>query len=441
MNVIDKWQGSSLTFRVLTGMVLGITVGLSTRFFLADNALFISYFPEGLFSVVGQVFMACLKMLIVPLIFVSLVAGTCSLGNARSLGRLGIRTVALYMVTTCIAITIAILGGLLIQPGEGANLASASTFTPQAAPHLGQIIVEMFPTNPIGAMAEGNSLQIIVFALMFGLAISAAGDKASRVVELFVHLNEVMMKLVGMVMQLAPYGVFALMARLFFQMEFSAITSLLTYFLLVAGVLVTQLLVTYSGLLRLLAGLNPVMFLKKMESAIMFAFSTATSNATIPVSMETVNTRMGVSSHISAFTIPLGATINMDGTAIMQGVATVFIAQAFGVPLGLSDYLTVILMATLASVGAAGVPGVGLVTLAMVLNQVGLPLEGVALILGVDRLLDMMRTAVNITGDCVVTCIVAKYEGELDESVYNDPEAMDIQVSFPEEKHGAAVRS
>ena len=439
MYVLQKWQQSSLTARVLVGMVLGICVGLTAQIFFPESAFFTRYFSDGLFSILGQIFMACLKMLIVPLIFVSLVAGTCSLGDARSLGRLGMRTVGLYLLTTCLAITLAIMGGLLVQPGEGANLASAASFSAQAAPSLGEIVVSMFPTNPIGAMAEGNSLQIIVLALMFGLAVSAAGSRATRVVELFTGLNEAMMKLVAMVMQFAPYGVFALMGRLFFRIEFSAIANLLAYFLLVAGLLIVQLLVTYSGLLRLFAGLNPFMFLKKMESAIMFAFSTASSNATIPVSMETVNFRMGVSSRVSSFTIPLGATINMDGTAIMQGVATVFIAQAFGVPLGLSDYLTVILMATLASVGAAGVPGVGLVTLAMVLNQVGLPLEGVALVLGVDRLLDMIRTAVNITGDCVVTCIVAKHEGALDESVYNDPNAMDLAVSFPEKSRDPAV--
>ena len=432
MPAVHRWSELSLTSKVLIAMVLGIFTGLALRSLFPDSVLVSTYLTGGLFSIIGKIFITCLKMLVVPLIFTSLVCGTCSLKDATSLGRLGMKTVGIYMVTTCIAITFAIIGSLLFEPGIGANLEGASSFAAKTAPSLGQVIVGMFPSNPIEAMASGNTLQIIMFALLFGIAIAASGEKGKKVADLFVSLNEVMMKLVALLMNIAPYGVFALMAKLFSTIEFGAIASLLKYFVLLVGVLIVHLLVTYCTMLKLLAGLSPMVFLRKMEDAMMFAFSTASSNATIPVTMETVNRRLGVSNKIASFTIPLGATINMDGTAIMQGVATVFISQAFGIELGLGDYLTVILTATLASVGTAGVPGVGLVMLAMVLQQVGLPLEGIALIMGVDRLLDMVRTAVNITGDCAVTCVVAKSEGELDLETFNNPNAAvkDEQFDF-----------
>ena len=299
----------------------------------------------------------------------------------------------------------------------------AADFRVQEAPGLGDVLIRLFPSNPIEALAEGNTLQIIVFSVLFGISIAAAGEPGERIARIFDSMNEVMMKLVALMMNLAPYGVFCLMAKLFSTIELSAITSLLKYFLVLLGVLVLHVFLTYCTLLKLFTGLSPVLFIKKMEDTVMFAFSTASSNATIPVTMETATHRFGVSNRIASFTIPLGSTINMDGTAMMQGVATVFIAQAFGINLGLSDYLTVILTATLASVGTAGVPGVGLVMLAMVLQQVGLPVEGIALIMGVDRLLDMVRTAVNVTGDSAVTCIVAKSEGALDTNIFNNPDA------------------
>jgi Na+/H+-dicarboxylate symporter len=281
----------------------------------------------------------------------------------------------------------------------------------------------MFPTNPINSMAEGNTLQIIVFAVLFGIAISAAGKPGERVAALFSDLNEVIMKLVAMLMQIAPFGVFFLMAKLFTGLGLGAILNLGSYFLVLTATLLIHGIVVYGFLLKSFTGLNPITFLKKMEDAIMFAFSTASSNATIPVTMETATHRLGINNRVSSFTIPLGATINMDGTAIMQGVATAFIAQAFNIDLTMGDYLTVILTATLASIGTAGVPGVGLIMLAMVLNQVGLPLEGIALIMGVDRLLDMIRTAVNITGDSAASLIIAKSENAFDVDTFNDPEA------------------
>ncbi|WP_158135658.1 dicarboxylate/amino acid:cation symporter [Vibrio navarrensis] len=413
----------SLTGRVILGMVAGILTGFAIRALFADNGFVDAYIVNGLFEVGGKIFIASLKMLVVPLIFVSLVCGTSSLKDLSTLGRMGGKTLAFYITTTAVAITLALTMGNLFQPGAGADLTAASSFKSAEAPSLGQVIIDMFPTNPISAMAEGKTLQVIVFALLFGIAISAAGKPGERIAAIFSDLNEVIMKLVALLMNLAPYGVFFLMAKLFIGLGLGAIINLGEYFLVLTATLLIHGLVTYSLMLKGFTGLNPLTFLKKMEDAIMFAFSTASSNATIPATMETVKNRLGVDNKIASFTVPLGATVNMDGTAIMQGVATAFIAQAFNIDLSMGDYLMVILTATLASIGTAGVPGVGLVMLAMVLNQVGLPLEGIALIMGVDRLLDMIRTAVNITGDACVSVIVAKSEGALDIERFADPKA------------------
>lgn len=419
----------SLTSRVILGMVAGILTGFAIRSLFADNGFVDAYIVNGLFEVGGKIFVASLKMLVVPLVFVSLVCGTSSLKDLSTLGRMGGKTLAFYIATTAIAISLALLMGYVFQPGSGADLTSASSFQSAQAPSLGQVIIGMFPTNPINAMAEGKTLQVIVFAVLFGIAISAAGKPGERIASFFSDLNDVIMKLVAILMHLAPYGVFFLMAKLFTGLGLDAIFNLAEYFLVLAGTLLLHGLVTYSLMLKGFTGLNPITFIKKMKDAIMFAFSTASSNATIPVTMETAKNRMGVDNRVSSFTVPLGATVNMDGTAIMQGVATAFIAQAFNIDLSMTDYMMVILTATLASIGTAGVPGVGLIMLAMVLNQVGLPLEGIALIMGVDRLLDMIRTAVNITGDSAVTIIVAKSEGALDEDKFNDPLAGNKQES------------
>ncbi|PSW03670.1 dicarboxylate/amino acid:cation symporter [Photobacterium lipolyticum] len=420
----------SLTGRVILGMVLGILTGFVIRSLFAETSFVYEYVVNGLFDVGGKIFIASLKMLVVPLVFVSLVCGTSSLNDIKTLGRLGGKTLAFYLATTALAITLALTMATIFQPGTGADLTAATSFASKEAPSLGDVIIGMFPTNPISAMAQGNTLQIIVFAILFGIAISAAGKPGERISAMFTDLNEVIMKLVALLMNIAPFGVFFLMAKLFTSLGLDAIFNLFEYFLVLTATLLIHGLVTYTAMLKLFTGLSPKIFLKKMEDAIMFAFSTASSNATIPVTMETATKRLGVSNKIASFTVPLGATINMDGTAIMQGVATVFIAQAFNIDLTMSDYLAVIMTATLASIGTAGVPGVGLIMLAMVLNQVGLPIEGIALIMGVDRLLDMIRTAVNITGDSVVTCIVAKSENEMDIKRFNDPRAGEKDEEF-----------
>jgi Na+/H+-dicarboxylate symporter len=424
----------SLTTRIVIGMVAGIILGSYLQWLMpggSDKVISLylfdlsirTFFVDGVLEVIGQIFMASLRMLVVPLVFVSLVCGVCSLKDTSKLGRIGGKAIALYLATTAIAISFAIFIALLIAPGEGVNMATNSSFAAKEAPSLAQVIIQMFPTNPFASFAQGNMLQVIVFALLFGIAIALSGKAGERIAALFEDLSEVIMRLVTILMNIAPYGVFALLATLFTSVSLDTFGNLIKYFLVVFFVLVLHALVTYPIILKMLTGLNPLVFLKKMRDATIFAFSTASSNATIPVTLETATKKMGVKNSIASFTVPLGATINMDGTAIMQGVATVFIAQVFTQDLTLADYLTVVLTATLASIGTAGVPGVGLIMLAMVLAQVGLPVEGIALIIGVDRLLDMTRTAVNVTGDSMVSIVVAKSEEQFDETMYLDANA------------------
>jgi len=318
---------------------------------------------------------------------------------------------------------LALIAAVVFKPGIGANpvaivdkeIAKVTPFT--------QVLIDMVPNNPVAAMADAKMLPIIFFAILLGLAITMSGDNGKRISAWFQDFNEVIMKLVMIVMQVAPYGVFALIANLAATSNAGDFMAVGKYIILVITVLFIQALVIYPTMIVLLARLNPRVFLYKMRAAMMFAFSTASSSATIPVTLDSVVHRIGVNNKIASFTIPLGATINMDGTAIMQGIATGFIAQFYGIDLTITQYLMVVLMVIMASIGAAGIPSVGLVLLAGVLAQVGLPEEGIALILGVDRLLDMTRTAVNITGDASVTSIVAKSEGQLDMDVFNDPKA------------------
>jgi Na+/H+-dicarboxylate symporter len=427
-------KNSNLTTRIVIGMVAGILLGSLFQFllngkpdlliplYLFDFSLR-GFFVDGIFEIGGKIFVSSLKMLVVPLVFVSLICGTCSLKDTTKLGRIGGKAIGLYLITTALAISLAMTIALVVGPGEGVNMVSNAEFVSKEAPSLAQVIIQMFPSNPFSAFAQGNMLQVIVFALLFGVATALAGEAGERIASLFEDLNQVIMRLVTILMNLAPYGVFCLMAKLFTDMSLATFGNLIIYFMVVLGVLFIHGLITYPVILKMLTGLNPMIFLKKMRATALFAFSTSSSNATIPVTLEGATKKLGVNNSIASFTVPLGATINMDGTAIMQGVATVFIAQVFNVDLSVSDFLMVILTATLASIGTAGVPGVGLIMLAMVLGQVGLPVEGIALIIGVDRLLDMTRTAVNITGDTMVSIIVADKEQQLNKDVYYDERA------------------
>ena len=408
-----------LTKQILVAMVLGFTIGaLIHGFDWSDNAFVGEFLVGGIFSLGGQIFIKTLKLLVVPLVFVSLVCGASSLAGGNNMGRIGLKTVALYLMTTAIAITLALTVANIINPGLGINMAEGMTFQAKEAPPFTQVVLDIFPSNPVAAMAEGNMLQIIVFALLLGVALTRAGDAGLALKASFDRWNEVIMQLVMMLMLAAPVGVFCLMVTLGAQLGFGAILDLLAYFLCVLLVLALHFLITYPTLIKLVVRVSPVLFYQHMAPVMAFAFSTASSGATLPVTLETVKKRIGVRNEIASFVVPVGATINMDGTAIMQGVATVFIAQAFNVDIGLTGYLMVILTATMASIGTAAVPGVGLITLALVLTQVGLPVEGIALIIGVDRLLDMTRTVVNVVGDATVSSVVARSEGQFEDEIF-----------------------
>ena len=408
-----------LTKQILVAMVLGFTIGALIHGFDWSESAFVGEFlVGGIFSLGGQIFIKTLKLLVVPLVFVSLVCGASSLAGGNNMGRIGLKTVALYLMTTAIAITLALTVANIINPGLGINMAEGMTFQAKEAPPFTQVVLDIFPSNPVAAMAEGNMLQIIVFALLLGVALTRAGDAGLALKASFDRWNEVIMQLVMMLMLAAPVGVFCLMVTLGAQLGFGAIVDLLAYFLCVLLVLALHFLITYPTLIKLMVRVSPVLFYQHMAPVMAFAFSTASSGATLPVTLETVKKRIGVRNEIASFVVPVGATINMDGTAIMQGVATVFIAQAFNVDIGLTGYLMVILTATMASIGTAAVPGVGLITLALVLTQVGLPVEGIALIIGVDRLLDMTRTVVNVVGDATVSSVVARSEGQFEDEIF-----------------------
>jgi Na+/H+-dicarboxylate symporter len=412
----------NLSSKIFASMLLGgIAGGLLN--FLGTPEWSQIWLIDGLFRVVGQVFISLLKMLVVPLVFVSLICGVSSLADPKMLGRVGGKTIALYLLTTGIAVTLALSAAVIFQPGVGVNPVNLVEKEIAEVTPLTQVLIDMVPSNPVAAMADARMLPIIVFAVLLGLSITLSGEPGKRISSWFQDFNKVIMKLVAIVMNVAPYGVFALITNMAATSNGGDFLAVGKYIVLVIAVLMIHALIVYPSLLVLLTRLNPRMFLYKMRAAMMFAFSTASSNATIPVTLESVQKRVGVSNKISSFTVPLGATINMDGTAIMQGIATGFIAQFYGIDLSISQYLMVVVMVIMASIGTAGVPSVGLVLLAGVLAQVGLPEEGIALILGVDRLLDMIRTVVNITGDATVTTIVAKSEGELDETIFNDRHA------------------
>jgi len=412
-------DSGQLTRRILIGLVAGMAIGVAINFLGKDLAIS-RLLVDDLFYVVGEIFLRSLKLLVVPLVLVSLACGTAALEDVTKLGRIGGKTLGLYLLTTAIAISLAILAAVIVEPGVGFNLPTeALGFTAKESPGFAQIFIEIFPSNPFEAMSEGRMLQVIVFAVLLGIAMTLSGEPGRDLLRLFESSNAVIMKLVFMLMQIAPVGIFCLIAKVFANEGVDAFESLLKYFLLVLAVLFVHAFVTYPLFLVILGGLSPVGFFRKLRAPMSVAFGTASSGATLPVTLRAVEERLGVDRSIASFTIPLGATINMDGTAIMQGVATVFIAQAYGITIGPAGYLTIVLTATLASIGTAGVPGVGTIMLAMVLRQMDLPVEGIGLILGVDRLLDMTRTAVNITGDATVSCIVARGEGKLDLDAFN----------------------
>ena len=413
-----------LTTKIFIALLAGAVFGIVLCYMVPSGHVKDDIIVEGILYVVGQGFIRLMKMLVVPLVFCSLVCGSMAIGDTKKLGTVGVRTLIFYLFTTALAITVALSVGNIINPGIGLDMSAiksnAAEVEEMVATSLSDTIHNINPDNPMNSLASGNMLQIIVYALIVGIILAKLGERTETVGNFFSQFNDIMMEMTMMVMSLAPVGVFCLIARTFANIGFSAFVPLAKYMVGVLLALAIQCFIVYLGLLKVFTGLNPFKFIKNFFPVMAFAFSTATSNATIPLSIDTLAKKMGVSKKISSFTIPLGATINMDGTAIMQGVAVVFAAQAFGIQLDMMDYLTVIGTATLASIGTAGVPSVGLVTLTMVFNSVGLPVEAIGLIMGIDRILDMTRTAVNITGDAVCTTIVAHQNKALDRDVFNN---------------------
>lgn len=397
--------------KIFIGLILGVVVGLV----FGEKATII--------EPVGTIFLRLITMIVVPLVLVSLMLGTASLGDIRKLGRIGIKTVIYFMITTIIAISIGLTLANIVKPGSGLNeevraelyksyesKAQVGIQRMGEKPSLIEVLVNIVPTNPVKSLTEGNMLQVIFLALLFGIILTLIKREKSEILIKFLEgLNDAIIQVVHIAMKLAPYGVLALIATVIGQYGVHILVTLLKYSLVVVGGLVLYTFSVNSLAVGILGRTNPLRFYKAVKEAMIIAFSTSSSNAALPVSMECVQ-HIGVSREYSSFVIPLGATINMDGTALYQGVAAVFIAQIYGIPLGLIDQITIVLMATLASVGAAGVPAAGIITLAMVLKQIGIPLEGIALILGVDRFLDMCRTTTNIIGDMGCSVVIKETE-------------------------------
>lgn len=414
-----KKEKKSLTSKILIALFLGIIFGILFNKFLPKHINEITI--KWVLTPLGSMFLRAIKMVVVPLVLFSLIVGTASIGDIKKLGRIGGKTISFYLITTAFAVSLALFIANLLKPGIGLSVVPkvAANVKATESPFVMDIFTNMIPTNPIEAMVNGNMLQIIFFAIIFGIAITLIGERAKPVVALCEEINNILLKIISIVMLSAPIGVFALIAQVIISQGTTVLISLIKYIVVVVFALVMHTFIVYGGALKVLGKVNPITFFKKFWPVMLMGLSTSSSNATIPVNMETCNENIGVSENISSFTIPLGATINMDGTAIMQGVAAIFIAQIFGCNLSFNQQIMIVLTSTLSSIGTAGVPSAGVVMLTMVFQQIGLPMEGIALILSVDRIVDMFRTATNITGDAVCTVIVANSENELNLDKYN----------------------
>lgn len=411
----------SLTTKIFIALIAGIMLGLAINYIIPRGYFTDTIIVEGVLYVAGQGFIRFMQFLVVPLIMSSLVCGSLSIGEGKTLGKVGIRVIAFYFFTTAVAIVVAILVAFVVNPGTGLDMEYIQEETLNDGiekVRFADTILNFIPSNIFASLSEGIILQIIVFALFLGIVLAKLGKKTEMISKAFTQFNVLMMEMTLIIMKFAPVGVFCLIARTFANTGFGAIKPLTKYVIAVFIALAIQCFIVYLGLLKAFTGLNPVIFIKKFISVMEFAFSTASSNSTIPMSIEVLEEKMGVNNEISSFTVPLGATINMDGTAIMQGVAVVFVSQAFNISLKPEDYLTVIGTAILASIGTAGIPSVGLISLTMVFGAVNLPVEGIALIMGIDRIIDMARTAVNVTGDAVCTTIVASQNNDVDRDIF-----------------------
>ena len=395
----------NLSVQILVALILSVCAGLVIG-------------PEGLpfvnkwIAPIGTIFINFIKMMIVPVVTCSLIVGVTSLGgDSKKLGRISAKTICLYLVTTAVAIVLGFAVAGIIQPGVGLDIAGKVAPKVKEAPTFMQVLVNMVPTNPIEAMAKGQILPVIIFALLIGIGITQLDEKRSRfLMDLYDAGAEVCYKIIAMVMKFAPLGVFALLLPVVCKNGPKVLLPLLSVILAVAIGCTLQCILVYSTLASTMGGVNPVKFFRGMSEAMMLAFTTCSSAAALPVNMKNCQEKLGLSREVTSFVLPLGCTINMDGTALYMGVCSLFVANAFGVNLTTSDMIMIVFTGTLASIGTAGVPGAGLIMLAMVLQAVQLPMEGLALVAGIDRVLDMFRTCVNITGDGAVCCVVDKSE-------------------------------
>lgn len=403
----------ALTTKIFIGLALGILLGIILQ---PNPDIAVNYVKP-----FGTLFLNLIKLVIVPLVFFSLVVGTCSMDDVRKLGRIGGKTIAYYLLTTAFAVTIGLILANITNVGGGYILPADAAYEITAPPNVIDTLLNIIPANPLKALVDGNMLQIIAFAMIIGAGIIGIGEKGEILHQVFDSGAEVMYKIIGIIMEFAPIGVFALITPVVAQNGPDILLPLLKAIIVVYAGCAIHALLTYSSTLWVFAKVSPFKFFKGIAPAMVFAFTTASSSATLPITMKNTEENLGVPKSICSFTLPLGATINMDGTAIYQGICAFFIAQIYNINLPISAQLTIILTATLASIGTAGVPGAGMIMLGMVLQAVGLPIEGIAIIAGVDRIFDMMRTMINITGDAACSVIVAATEGELDRSVYEKP--------------------
>ena len=410
----------NLTKNILLGMFFGLLFG-AVIFYLDPLPEYLTFLiGTYLFNLGGDIFINLLKLMIVPLVFFSLVTGISSLGSLKSLGNITLKTIGLYLTTTAIAVSLSLLVGSIFRPGSGYS--SDLSVSPDSLPEgqgTYETILGIFPSNIIQAMADNQMLAIVFFSIIFGLALNKTNHLTDNISKAFEKLNIVFMQLVIMIISFAPIGVFCLIGKFVISDGLNVFQEAFMYVILLISVLILHTLLTYSLMLKFFTNLSVVTFFKKMKDVAIFAFSTSSSAATIPVTLNTVENNLGVNKNVASFVVPVGATINMDGTAIMQGMATIFIAQMSGIELTLIEYVQVVILAVATSIGTAAVPSAGTITLIIILQQFGLPLEAIGIILAVDRILDMIRTSVNVCGDAAVSCIVASSEEELDKQIFN----------------------
>ena len=412
----------SFTKKILFAMAAGIIIGIILNLYLSNDNVIKDFLISNIFETISVLFLSLLKMIVLPLIFVSIICGTLSISDPNKLTRLGFKTILLYMLSTVIAISIALIISNVfpysINEIQENSLNELNVNEPKISEK--NFILNFIPENFFFALSSGNVLQVLFFALFMGITASFIKNDIPVFVDLMENLNQILINIVFVIIKITPLAVFCLLAKTFANQGVDVLTPLIQYFVLVITVLLIHFLGSYYIFLTLFSNLNPFIFYKKLKQLLVFTFSTSSSNASIPYTLDIVTRKYGVDKSFSSFSIPLGATINMDGTAIMQGCATYFLASYYGIALEFTDYLTIIATATLASIGTAGIPSAGIIMLSIILEQIGIPLEGIALLLGVDRLLDMMRTSVNVAGDTCISCIVAKSEGLINTKVFED---------------------